>query len=314
MVQLRQEKSDLVDKILPILIKINHVHTIKYIRCDNAGENKALEEKCSPIDFNFCFEYTPRDTPQHNGVVERCFQTLYSRMRAMLNGAGIFDFLRKKLWAECARTSTILHNVITASNNTKSPYEQFYGHKCKIISELRVFGEIGVVKTVYTNLTEKMKNKGKSMMFIGYSLSHGTNVFRMLNLDTLGVSTTRDVVWLNKTYGQWISTEPEGTCDLVSYELRSHDTIEVFEDKNHQSDESQTSNLDTILEPTNSEKIQINTIPKLMDKHRQVISTRSRTGRLHLSGLITGLILLQITDIVPDPMTFSQAWNNPRRT
>ena len=172
----------------------------------------------------------------------------------VVNGEGIFDFLRQKLWAECSRTATMLHNVITASDNIKSPYEQLYGQKCKIISELRVFGEIVVVKTVYTNLREKMKNKGKSMMFIGYSFSRGTNVFRMLNLDTLGVSTTRDVVWLKKTYGKWISTEPEGTCDLVSYERRSHDTIEVFEGKNHQSDESQTSNLDSILEPTNAEK------------------------------------------------------------
>ena len=88
----------------------------------------------------------------------------------------------------------------------------------------------------------------------------------MLNLDTLGVSTTRDLVCLNKTYGQWISTEPEGMCDLVSYEIRSHDNIEVYEDKNHKSDESQTSNLDSILEPTDSDIFQINTIPKIMEK------------------------------------------------
>ena len=80
-------------------------------------------------------------------------------MRVMFNGEGIFDFLRKKLWAECERTSTMLHNIFTTSNNEKSPYEKFYGHKWKIINELRVFGEIGIVKTVYTNLTEKMKNK-----------------------------------------------------------------------------------------------------------------------------------------------------------
>lgn len=40
------------------------------------------------------FEYTPRHTPQHNGVVERKFQTLYVRVRAMINGSGIcFIFL-----------------------------------------------------------------------------------------------------------------------------------------------------------------------------------------------------------------------------
>ena len=50
-------------------------------------------------------------------------------MRVMFNGEGIFDFLRKKLWAECERTSTMLHNIFTTSNNEKSPYEKFYGHK-----------------------------------------------------------------------------------------------------------------------------------------------------------------------------------------
>ena len=46
-----------------------------------------------------------------------------------------------------------------------------------------------------------------------------------------------------------------------------------------------------------------------------MISTRSRTGRIHLSGLITVLILLsRINDSIPDPITFSQYWNNERIT
>ena len=36
------------------------------------------------------FEYTAPGTPQQNGVVERAFETMLGRIRAIMNGAG-FD-------------------------------------------------------------------------------------------------------------------------------------------------------------------------------------------------------------------------------
>ena len=38
-------------------------------------------------------EFTPVDGPQYNGVVERAFQNLYSRVRAMLNHGGFFGYI-----------------------------------------------------------------------------------------------------------------------------------------------------------------------------------------------------------------------------
>ena len=55
---------------------------VQSIRCDNAGENKILEENCKKTTglAHIKFKYTPRDTPQFNGVVERAFVTLYGRV------------------------------------------------------------------------------------------------------------------------------------------------------------------------------------------------------------------------------------------
>jgi hypothetical protein len=42
----------------------HHEHPVKYIRCDNAGENKTLQKRANGVDWklNIEFEFTPRDT------------------------------------------------------------------------------------------------------------------------------------------------------------------------------------------------------------------------------------------------------------
>jgi hypothetical protein len=41
---------------------------VKYVRCDNAGENKLLEQRANSVSWklNLEFEYTARNTPQQN--------------------------------------------------------------------------------------------------------------------------------------------------------------------------------------------------------------------------------------------------------
>ena len=55
---------------------------VKCIRLDNAGENRDLQNKCGDSkDLNdIKFEFTPRDTPQYNGKIERKFQTICNRV------------------------------------------------------------------------------------------------------------------------------------------------------------------------------------------------------------------------------------------
>ena len=57
---------------------------VQSICCDNAGENKILEENCKKTTglAHIQFQHTPREHPQFNGVVKHAFATLYGRVRA----------------------------------------------------------------------------------------------------------------------------------------------------------------------------------------------------------------------------------------
>jgi hypothetical protein len=64
---------------------------VKVIRCDNAGENIALERRLKSLDWksDIVFEYTGRDTPQRNSLTELSFHTLASRGRSVMNDAQV---------------------------------------------------------------------------------------------------------------------------------------------------------------------------------------------------------------------------------
>ena len=92
-----KKKSKLTDKIIPFL-KTMHEEVkviIQSIQCNNAGKNKILEENCKKTTglVHFQFQYTPQDTLQFNGVVERSFPTLYGRVQAMNNTAKLTQSL-----------------------------------------------------------------------------------------------------------------------------------------------------------------------------------------------------------------------------
>ena len=119
-------------------------YPIKYIRLDNAGENKKFEELSKDHDLNLTFEYTTTQTPQYNGIVERAFATLYGRTRAMLNEAQLYKKERMGLWAEAANTATLLDNITVNETKKTSPYKEFFGEEPKLIERLRTFGEKGI--------------------------------------------------------------------------------------------------------------------------------------------------------------------------
>jgi hypothetical protein len=87
-------------------------HIVKTIQCDDAGENKALENRCIQKQLGIDFEDTGPGRPQFNGWVEREFATLYGRVRTMLNAARLPKDLREGVWAEAAKYATEVENVI----------------------------------------------------------------------------------------------------------------------------------------------------------------------------------------------------------
>jgi hypothetical protein len=122
-------KSDLPEIMLTWLLQFQKDNslTVKYIRCDNSGENIRLqsllhEDKALTVRFELTAPYTP----EQNGMVERKYATLYGKVRAMLNWAKFPISLRQLLWAQCANHATHLENIICKQNSSTAS-ELFYG-------------------------------------------------------------------------------------------------------------------------------------------------------------------------------------------
>ena len=101
-------------------MKGEHGIQVKIIRCDNAGENKALETDSDKNDLGIIFENTALGTPQQNGVVERAFVTVMGCARAMMNHVGFTMVKRQELWCEAAQTATLLDNILV-QDSAKTP-------------------------------------------------------------------------------------------------------------------------------------------------------------------------------------------------
>ena len=89
------KNSELHSSVIEILNSIiNSNRKVMFIRDDNAGENISFKKECEKYHLGIKFEYTSRSTPQHNGVVERKYQTLYNSLRSTMNEAGFEDKMR----------------------------------------------------------------------------------------------------------------------------------------------------------------------------------------------------------------------------
>ena len=50
-------------------------------------------------------------------------------------------------------------------------------------------------------MTNKLSDRGKKAIFIGYADKHAGNVYRFINPDTNKIILSRDVKWLQRKYG-----------------------------------------------------------------------------------------------------------------
>jgi hypothetical protein len=131
---------------------------VKFIRCDDAGENMTIKNDPEIKSFGIKFEFSGPRTSQRNGKVERKFQTLHGRIQAMLNGTGLEGELRDKIWAECVMNVTYLSNIMSTKSSFKSPFEFLYDEKAKSHDNLKMFGEVGVV-TANEKIQAKLSNR-----------------------------------------------------------------------------------------------------------------------------------------------------------
>ena len=176
---------------------------VKYIRCDNAGEHLTFKEDSIRKGMGLTFEFTSRSTPQHNGRVERKFQTLYNKGRAMLNYAGLPTSMRKGLWAEAANCAVLWDNASVHKQDDKPPYFKFYNKDAPYVQNMHPFGDMGTVLDPKKKIKSKLTNKGELCMMLGPAEHHTHDTCRMWNLKTRCVIITRDIRWLDISYGDY---------------------------------------------------------------------------------------------------------------
>lgn len=139
--------------------------TVKYLRCDNMGENVTpLKEVCN--SKNIQLELTTPYTPQMNGVVERGFITTRDMGLAFLLSAKLNQEHQKMLWAEAMNAATDISNLLLTSVNDKSPQELMTGQKSKIYKQLVQWGRLGYV-TKWDKIKKKLDEKSFKCMLIG---------------------------------------------------------------------------------------------------------------------------------------------------
>ena len=192
---------------------------VKYIRCDDAGENIKLKEECEiavePELRAVTFEITGRDTPQRNGKIERWFAVATARIRATFACAQIPKEWYKKLWGEVIPHITDIENALQSVSTTEPSHRMFYGTDVPRLDQLRTFGEIGYVKFV-GQFKGKLQDRGLPMMYLGRARNHSADTYRMWNLATFQVVITRDVIWMHKTYGEWKKLGLPSTPDQLT--------------------------------------------------------------------------------------------------
>jgi hypothetical protein len=108
-----------------------------------------LEKECKLQNLAVKFEYSGPCTPQRNGKIERKFQTLYGRIRAMMNDSGIDGEFRDGLWAEYASTATYYDNLIINKDKKESPIELMFKSRAK--------GLMNLVKYAWRQLKAELK-------------------------------------------------------------------------------------------------------------------------------------------------------------
>ena len=176
---------------------------VLFIWLDPAGENLKLEKRASSVDWTplqpLEFEFTSRDTPQHNNLAELAFPYLAGRARAMIGAANIPNDIRGKVAMEALKCATQLDRlkVVTLGNQTTTCDILMFGKNPNWAKNLHTWGQAIVVKE---GKDGKTGDCGKLMMFVGYPSNGESDSVRMWNPTTNQVVTTRVVIWLKRMF------------------------------------------------------------------------------------------------------------------
>jgi len=150
--------------------------------------NNGIEYTCDKFN-KFCedagIEHQLRTpySPQQNNTTERKNRMIMEMARCLLHE----NELPKKFWAEATNSTFFLLNKLpTKYLQKKTPFEAWYGYKPELFN-LEIFGCLCLSYIPRVN-RDKLENKAKPGIFVGYSLISKTYKIYLLHHDKVIVS------------------------------------------------------------------------------------------------------------------------------
>lgn len=93
-------------------------------------------------------------------------------------------------------------------------YVHLFGENPVFVKFMRTWGKAGTVK-VKIVATPKLANHGVQCMFVGYATNHDEDCYWMLNVETMHVLITSDVIWLKRMHFPPATVTEEPTVKLI---------------------------------------------------------------------------------------------------
>ncbi|CAJ1943898.1 unnamed protein product [Cylindrotheca closterium] len=122
--------------------------------------------------------------------------------------------MRDNLWTEAADTATKLDTALVYQRGEQSSHKKFWKQEARFARHLKTFGEMAVIK-VHTKIKGKLKDRGRTVMFVGYADNSSGDTYKFYDPKTKRISSSQDVSWLNKSYGDWKGIKKTNTLRLT---------------------------------------------------------------------------------------------------
>ena len=184
-VDLLEAKSEALASLKKFFLSVG---TPKKMRQDNAKEFLSGQFKTYCLDAGILQEKTIPETPQQNGLAERCNRALLE-----MTGCLLFDSrLPKMIWGATILPATRIRNLVVRREEEKCPAELVLGIKHKLsISKLYTFGCKVLMRKKDTDV-RKLEPKSLEGKFVCYT--EGDNGYLVYIPNTRKVVAVRDVI------------------------------------------------------------------------------------------------------------------------
>ena len=164
---------------------------MNYIRYDNVEQHDPLKKYCNKRGIKL--DMTAPNKPQHNGVVERSFETELNYIRAMLYQSNFTVEMATKLLEMAIFYLQYTRSMSsTMANQEMSPNTKFNNKDDMNISNMQPFERIGFV-TIRSQMKKKLAKRRFKAIMVGISRHHSYDNYYMYNPEMKWTVINRDI-------------------------------------------------------------------------------------------------------------------------